>query len=305
MGALRFVIFFSGLTAIAAFVPNAVLGQEDPLVEVTSDDLRGALGSDLVADVVLDGEAAAAVALLQVPLEEDVNPGDLIPLEDLPEISDLAPAISLRPSMRDTWAVPAARWDDNPRGAEWTAAVLAALRGPGAPLLQTEPRDIRAWCPGYVDASPAQRAAFWTGLVSTLAWHESTHDPRAVGGGGRWFGLVQIAPGTADWRNCDVQSGNALLDGAANLRCGVRIMGITVPRDNVVSEGMRGVAADWGPFHSRRKREDMRNWVSSQAYCQAPPAQIRPVMRPDDLGLLSRPVAASGPIRPEPRPTGL
>ena len=82
---------------------------------------------------------------------------------------------------------------------------------------------------------------------------------------GRGSRPAQIAPGTARWRNCAVGTGQALLDGVANLRCGVRIMAITVPRDGVVAEGMRGVAADWGPFHSRRKREDMRNWVRSQS----------------------------------------
>ncbi|ABD54786.1 transglycosylase SLT domain-containing protein [Jannaschia sp. CCS1] len=309
MNVLRFVLFFSGLTAVAAFAPGDALGQDDPLVEVTSGDLSGVLGPDLASDVLAgdvvdDGEVPGAVALLQVPREDDVRPDDLIPLEELPEISDLAPAISLRPHPRDTWAVPAARWDHDPRGAQWTAAVLAALRGPGAPLLQTEPRDIRAWCPGYLEASPSQRAAFWTGLVSTLAWHESTHNPRAVGGGGRWFGLVQIAPGTARWRDCEVGTGSALLDGSANLRCGIRIMGITVPRDNVVSEGMQGVAADWGPFHSSRKREDMRDWVREQDYCQAPPPQMRPVMRPERLAEVA-PVAAAGSNRPVPRPTDL
>jgi hypothetical protein len=102
-----------------------------------------------------------------------------------------------------------------------------------------------------------------------------------VGGGGRWFGLVQISPATARYRGCSATSGQALLDAEANLRCGVRIMGETVPRDGVVSQGMRGVAADWGPFHSSRKREDMRQWLVAQDYCQAgPEAFRRPVMRP-------------------------
>lgn len=294
MDAVRLVCFISGLTAIAAFAPGIAFAQAEPVVEVTS----GVVG----ADTALHGDAPGAVALLHVPIEEGVSPQDLIPLEELAEVSALAPAASLRPLPRDTWAVPAARWDDHPRGPQWTAAVLAALRGPGAPLLQTEPRDIHAWCPGYLEASPAQRAAFWTGLVSTLAWHESTHDPRAVGGGGQWFGLVQIAPGTARWRDCDVGTGNALLSGAANLRCGIRIMGITVPRDNVVAEGMRGVAADWGPFHSSRKREDMRNWVRQQEYCQAPAALMRPVMRPDDLGERVEADGGLTILRPAPRP---
>ncbi|MBF9060643.1 transglycosylase SLT domain-containing protein [Rhodobacterales bacterium HKCCSP123] len=221
--------------------------------------------------------------------------------------SALAPARSPRPVTRDAWAMPALRWDDHPRGPRWTSAVMGALRGHGAPLLDVVPRDIEAWCPAYPYADRGQRAAFWAGLVSTLAWHESTHRPDAVGGGGRWFGLVQIAPGTARWRNCAVGTGEALLNGPANLRCGIRIMAETVPRDGVVAEGMRGVAADWGPFHSRRKREEMRNWVRGQEYCQSRDLSgIRPGMRPD--GLIEawiRPVSRGGAVgfrRPELRP---
>ena len=165
---------------------------------------------------------------------------------------------------------------------DWTLAAMAALRGPGAPLVNTVPRDIADWCPGYETAGPAQRRAFWAGLVlGRLAWHESTHREEAVGGGGRWFGLVQISPATARYRGCAATTGEALLDGEANLRCGVRIMGETVSRDRVVSEGMGGVAADWGPFHSARKREDMRQWLLSQDYCVPGPETLRrPVMRP-------------------------
>ncbi len=221
-----------------------------------------------------------------------------------PGTSRLAPANSLRPVPREVWAMPRLAWDDHPQGARWTVAVMAALRGHGAPLLDVVPRDIAAWCPGYPDADAGQRAAFWAGLVSALAWHESTHRPTAVGGGGQWFGLVQIAPGTARWRNCAVGTGEALLDGPANLRCGIRIMAATVPRDGVVAQGMRGVAADWGPFHSERKREDMRAWVRAQDYCQAQDhPSMRPVMRPDGRARPGPDVAGgAGRIVPVPRP---
>jgi hypothetical protein len=197
-----------------------------------------------------------------------------------------APERSVRPVSRDPWAAPEMRWDGHPQDMRWTLAAMAALRGPGAPLVATVPRDIDDWCPGYTAADAAQRRAFWAGLVSVLAWHESTHRPQAVGGGGQWFGLVQIAPGTARWRGCAARSAQELLDGAANLRCGVRIMGITVPRDRVVSRGMEGVAADWGPFHSSRKREDMRTWLQSQDYCRPPPPPaMRPFVRPDPASI--------------------
>lgn len=162
---------------------------------------------------------------------------------------------------------PALRWDHRPEADRWTAATLAALKGHGAALLQTVPADIDDWCPAYAEAGPDQRALFWAGLLSTLAKHESTWRPAAVGGGGKWFGLVQIAPATARGYGCRAGSAEALKDGAGNLSCAVRIMATTVPRDGVVSRGMRGVAADWGPFHSARKRADMMAWTRAQPYC--------------------------------------
>lgn len=159
------------------------------------------------------------------------------------------------------------RWDHVAGSGAWTEATMAALASHGAALPALVPADIAEWCPGYAKQDVVGRGAFWAGLISALAKHESTWNPRAVGGGGRWFGLVQISPGTARGYGCVAQTGEALRDGPANLSCAVRIMADTVPRDGVVSRGMRGVAADWGPFHSAVKREDMRAWTRSQSYC--------------------------------------
>ncbi|MEJ2017273.1 MAG: transglycosylase SLT domain-containing protein [Maritimibacter sp.] len=159
------------------------------------------------------------------------------------------------------------RWDGQRGSESWTAATLAALEDHGSALTATMPADIQTWCPGYESAGEDGRKAFWTGLLSTLSKHESTWNPRAVGGGGLWYGLVQIAPATARMYGCEARSGEALKDGEANLSCAVRIMNVTVPRDNVVSQNMRGVAADWGPFHQSYKRNDMINWMREQPYC--------------------------------------
>ncbi len=159
------------------------------------------------------------------------------------------------------------RWDHSPNGAAWTATTMNALDSHGTNLTAIIPGDIDTWCPGYRTANLDGRKAFWTGLLSTLAKHESTWRQSAVGGGGRWFGLVQIAPSTARLYGCEARSGEALKDGNLNLSCAVRIMNKTVARDGVVSAGMRGVAADWGPFHTRVKREDMINWTRAQNYC--------------------------------------
>lgn len=171
-----------------------------------------------------------------------------------------------------TPGLPVMRWDHTPEGEAWTAETLAALREIGAPLLSEVPRDIDEWCPGYAEAEEADRAAFWAGMLSTLAKHESTWNPRAAGGGGRWIGLVQIAPATARGYGCEADTVAELKDGAANLRCAVRIAAVTVPRDGYVGSGSEGLAADWGPFHSNRKREDMVAWTRAQDYCR-PDAQ--------------------------------
>jgi len=182
--------------------------------------------------------------------------------------------------------IPKLRWKSQNKGPAWTRAAMKAVAGHGQTLIKTVPHDISSWCPGYATQDESGRAAFWAGLLSTLSYHESTWREAAVGGGGRWFGLVQISPATARHYNCRAGTGEALKDGAMNLSCAVRIMNKTVARDQVVSQGMRGVAADWGPFHSARKREDMRRWLAAQPFC-------RPMLKSSPLPL-PRPVSTSG-----------
>ena len=162
------------------------------------------------------------------------------------------------------------RWDHVPQADAWEVAGLAALYSHAAILPDIVPADIDRWCPAYPDANDAQRSAFWLGLMSSLARHESTWNEAAVGGGGRWFGLMQISPTTARNFGCQASSGQALLDGEANVSCALRIWAETVPRDGVIAEGRKGIAADWGPLHpsQARKREDIRTWVRAQPYCQ-------------------------------------
>jgi len=162
---------------------------------------------------------------------------------------------------------PVMRWDHRPEAGEWTQAAFAAMDTHAAALPASMPADIDAWCPDYRTADADQREAFWAGLLSALARYESTWNPEVVGGGGRYFGLVQISPATARYYGCAALDGSALTDGAANISCALRIWATTVSRDGVVSEGRGGVAADWGPMTRADMREEMRSWVSSQPYC--------------------------------------
>lgn len=191
--------------------------------------------------------------------------------------------------------LPRTRWEHKGESKLWTRAALAALKGHGKPLTDIVPRDIGDWCPAYPNADPAQRRAFWVGFLSALVKHESTYRSYAVGGGGRWYGLTQILPSTARLYGCRGRSGGDLKHGPTNLSCAIRIMAKTVTRDGVVSRGMRGVAADWGPLHSRSKRTDMMAWTQRQTYCK-PMNSVRPQVRPDDLVVVR--------TRPEPEAIG-
>jgi hypothetical protein len=213
---------------------------------------------------------------------------------DLPEAAVPGPALAapsqmsaarstqlygLRPPARSA-NLPRTRWQHKAGNALWTRAALSALKSHGKPLVDLVPADIDSWCPAYRTGGDVQRRAFWVGFLSALAKHESTYKAQAVGGGGRWYGLLQILPATARGYKCNAGSGEGLKSGAANLSCAVRIMARTVPRDGVIhGPGGRGVAADWGPMRSARKRSDMAGWLKKQAYCK-PLNATRPRARP-------------------------
>ena len=188
----------------------------------------------------------------------------------------------LRPALRPNF-VPDTRWGDSKSARMWARATMAAVGRHG--LDEVVPRDIEAWCPAYPDNPPELRRAFWVGMMSALTKHESTHKPSAVGGGGRWFGLLQIGPGTAESYGCRATSGQALKDPILNLACAARIMGRTVARDRAVAlrDGRwRGVAADWGPMTKPSKIAEMSAWTRQQEYCVVA-EDPRPRLRPDDL----------------------
>ena len=188
---------------------------------------------------------------------------------------------TMRPVMRVNY-IPDARWDFRNDSASWTRAALAALRSHGSDIAQTVPRDIESWCPAYEDNPPHLRRAFWVGMMSALAKHESTYRPEAVGGPNLWYGLLQIYPDTARRYGCRATTGEALKDPEDNLSCAVRIMNVTVPRDNAIAvrdSRWRGVAADWGPMTNRAKIAEMSAWTRRQDYCVAR-GSIRPQPRP-------------------------
>jgi hypothetical protein len=195
---------------------------------------------------------------------------------------------TMRPVLRTNY-IPDTRWDFQRGSESWTRAALAALRTHGSDIEKTVPRDIAAWCPAYVDNPPHLRRAFWVGMMSALAKHESTYRPTAVGGPNLWYGLLQIYPDTARRYGCRATTGEALKDPEDNLSCAVRIMNVTVPRDNAIAvrdSRWSGVAADWGPMTNRSKIAEMSAWTRRQDYCVSRNS-IRPQARPNVQATLS------------------
>lgn len=196
----------------------------------------------------------------------------------------------IRPKGRPyEFVLPHTRWEHRDGHKEWTRTAMKAVLSHGKPLTRTVPSDYRDWCPAYAENDEFRRAMFWVGFMSALAKHESTYRADAVGGGGLWYGLLQILPSTAKLYQCQAKTGEALKDGGLNLSCATRIMSKTVARDNVIhgffpekKRKYQGVTQDWGPMHSRSKRTEMAAWTRKQAYCISRKS-LRPKMRPASL----------------------
>ncbi|MDD9721261.1 transglycosylase SLT domain-containing protein [Sulfitobacter sp. PR48] len=240
-------------------------------IPVEQSQVDGMALEPVEASAVPQLPARAQAAPLELP-EEAALPGAPVLVVPGPPL--------IRPKARAP-NLPRTRWQHMAGNALWTRTALAALKAHGKPLVDMVPGDIETWCPAYPKADDRRRRAFWVGFLSALAKHESTYKPWAVGGGGRWYGLLQILPGTARGYKCNVGDGAALKSGAANLSCAVRIMAHTVPRDGVISgaRGNKGVGADWGPMRSAAKRREMAGWLRQQAYCK-PINATRPRARP-------------------------
>lgn len=160
----------------------------------------------------------------------------------------------------------AARWNHRPEAAIWNAAMIEALLTDGSTMVVSVPDDIDSFCPGYAEATPSQRAAFYVAFFSGLARFESTWNPRASGGGGAYHGLLQISPATARYHGCELPA-DGLYDGAANLSCAVRIATAAVSRDGVLVTNRGGVAADWPPLRDPAKRHEIAEFTRALPQC--------------------------------------
>lgn len=185
----------------------------------------------------------------------------------------LTACVQAKTSEQGDWSssgsLPTMRWDHRPEAAHWTSRSLMAIAAEDASLAARVPADIDSWCPGYEENSLAERRAFWAGILSATAKYESSWNPAASGGGGRYIGIMQISPRSAQNYGCEADSAGELKDGAANLECAVEIMAQNVGRDGVVAgSGRQGIGRDWMPLRKGESRGEMAAWTAAQSYCQ-------------------------------------
>ena len=172
-------------------------------------------------------------------------------------------------SLSTSGQMPPMQWDARPEGKEWTADTLVALQAHDTVLAASVPADVESWCPGYAKASLTDRRAFWAGLMSAVARYESSWNPQASGGGGRYIGVMQISPRSADYHQCEADTAAELKDGSENLECAAQMMAAAVANDGLVAGGgNRGIGRDWMPLRDAGKRAAMAEWTRAQPYCQ-------------------------------------
>lgn len=172
------------------------------------------------------------------------------------------------PTMSSSNFRPPMGWDARPEAPVWTERTLAAVARQDDRLTDVVPEDIGVWCPGYENASEHDRRAFWAGLMSAVARYESSWNPKAAGGGGRYIGVMQISPRSAAHHGCTADTSAELKDGAANLECAAQMIAVSVASDRMVAgNGREGAGREWMPFRDAKKRAAMSAWTSAQPYC--------------------------------------
>lgn len=177
-------------------------------------------------------------------------------------------------------ALPTGRWDSKPDGPAWTRFALAGIDAHGQGLLATQPADVASYCPRYPQAGPADRRAFWAGLMSALARPESNFNPAVTftesfpDSSGRPVvsrGLLQISQESANGYGCGITDPQQLHDPETHLSCAARIINRLVTRDGVIgstSAPWKGMSAYWSPFRRADARAELQQWTARQSYCR-------------------------------------
>jgi hypothetical protein len=149
-----------------------------------------------------------------------------------------------------------AAWAKKNTDGAWTASAEVAVAGSN--LVNSVPRDVQKFCPGYKAQDSTGKKIFWVGLLSIVARPESNFRPEtkyaenfndANGNKVISRGLLQISIESANQRkySCNIKRAEDLHDPVINLACGVKILDAWVKADNVIAT--YGVGPSRGSGH--------------------------------------------------------
>lgn len=135
-------------------------------------------------------------------------------------------------------------WRQKNIDGSWSKLTEEAVKATSLP--NAIPTDIDKFCPGYKSKGAADRAIFWTGLISIIARPESNFKPEttytesftdAQGKKVISRGLLQISIESANQKrySCAIAKAADLHDPKINLTCGVKILDALVKADNVIA----------------------------------------------------------------------
>jgi hypothetical protein len=148
----------------------------------------------------------------------------------------------------------AALWSGKSNTEGWTNAVVSVVRAHMSEFDRA--RDVEEFCPGYRQASQAQKETCWVRLVSAVSKYESGFNPRDTFRevtGQMSIGLLSLSPGEC----AEARSSAALKQPIPNLTCGTRMMADLIARDGSIESPApsRGAATYWSVLRrSRSKR---------------------------------------------------
>jgi len=193
---------------------------------------------------------------------------------------------SIASSGKDKKVLKIAAWQYNDSQIDLDKLTINAVKLYGQDLINALPKDIKDYCPNYKNATNEKKTQFWTALISSLSYFESTHSStvsyaeKFTNSKGKTVvsrGLLQISLESSNGYQCDVTQENQLHQPRVNLECGVKILSHLVKKDAVISAKKQklmgksswlGAARYWSPFRDDVKNKTMALNTKMQAYCQ-------------------------------------
>ena len=173
-------------------------------------------------------------------------------------------------------------WSHLDKGDEWTQFTQNAIRDYGQDLLKTVPNDIANYCAKYPQLNNRGRGDFWVGLISKLAYFESSYNPETSyterfsdneGNSVISRGLLQLSIESANGNYaCGLTNATQLHDPKTNLECGVRIFNKLVIQNGVINTHLngswQGLSRYWSPFRDSIKNQTLMDYTNTLKLCR-------------------------------------